>query len=170
MAGEGGRKAEILSGKTTIGENYITVPTARFNAFYILLQCYHQMFESGLGLRQLIDYYFVLKNTCDKDREYAVQLFEQLGIMRFAKAVMRIMLEVFGLKDKYLLCESDEKEGRFILNEAMQNGNFEHHDARVKRVGSGKMDSLFTNIQHNWHLATLRCSSGLPYVWCIIGF
>ncbi len=153
-----------------IGENYITVPTARFNAFYILLQCYHHMFESGLGLRQLIGYYFVLKNTSDKDREYAVQLFEQLGIMSFAKAVMRIMLEVFGLEDKCLLCEPYEKEGRFILNEVMQNGNFEHRDARVKRIGSGKMASLFTNIQHNWRLPTLRSSSGLPYVWCIIVF
>lgn len=38
--------------------------------------------------------------------------------------------------------------------EVMQNGNFGHHDKRIKKVGSGKMSELWRNVQHNWHLAS----------------
>ena len=191
----------------------LIVPTAEFNAFYILLHCYHHMFESGLGLRQLMDYYFVLngldKKACGekavltktektadpvssgsanlgnadssseivsalpssaakssldacgieetasaKNKKNITELFEQFGMMRFAKGVMWIMQEVFKLERECMICEPDEREGRFLLKEVMQNGNFGHHDERVKKVGSGKMSELWRNVQHNWHLAS----------------
>ena len=53
-----------------------------------------------------------------------------------------------------MICEPDEKEGRFLLNEVMQNGNFGHHDERIKTKGNGKLQFMWNNIQHNWHLAS----------------
>lgn len=66
-------------------------------------------------------------------------------MLRFAKAVMWIMDHVFVNEEQntstgsaqadnedWLLCEPDEKDGRFLLNEVMQSGNFGHHDERVK--------------------------------------
>lgn len=42
-------QSSILGGRVTLanGEELV-VPSAEFNAFYILLHCYHHMFESGL--------------------------------------------------------------------------------------------------------------------------
>lgn len=74
--------------------------------------------------------------------------------MKFAKGVMWIMHEVFGMERECMICEPDEKEGRFLLNEVMTGGNFGHHDERSKKVGSGKMSELWRNVQHNWHLAS----------------
>ena len=45
-------------------------------------------------------------------------------MMRFTKGVMFIMKEIFGLEDKYLLTEPNEKDGIFLLNEIMRSGNF----------------------------------------------
>ena len=150
-------QSSILGGRVTLanGEELV-VPSAEFNAFYILLHCYHHMFESGLGLRQLMDYYFVLRTSYDNhnDDENIVALFEEFGMKKFASGVMWIMKGVFGIPEEMMLCEASEKEGRFLLEEVMQNGNFGHHDKRIKKVGSGKMSELWRNVQHNWHLAS----------------
>jgi len=157
---------EIFNANTSINSaqapnanDSIVVPSAEFNAFYILLHCYHHMFESGLGLRQLMDYYFVLlslERECPQiNREFDVNtLFAEFGMSKFASGIMWLLEEVFKLERECMICEPDEKEGRFLLNEVMQNGNFGHHDERVKKVGSGKMSELWRNVQHNWHLAS----------------
>lgn len=195
-------KAMMIGGKARLGGMdeglVITIPTAEFNAFYILLHCYHHMFESGLGLRQLMDYYFVLvayanENTSiglsTSSRELSANfsvnaLLEVFGMMRFAKAVMWIMKTVFvGHKNTstssaqaeneclYLGIEPDECEGRFLLKEVMQNGNFGHHDERIKKVGGGKMCELWRNVQHNWHLASRYPSEFLwQPIWLIYHF
>lgn len=141
----------------------ITTPTLRFNAFYILLHCYHHMFESGLGLRQLMDYYFVLCNILQKDvsLEPSGVLVRKYGMKRFASGVLWMMKPVFGMDDSSLTTltsklgiTASEEEGRFLLDEVMHNGNFGHHDERINKVGSGKMSELWSNLQHNWHLAS----------------
>ena len=47
---------------------------------------------------------------------------------------------VFGLEREYMLCEPDEKEGRFILDEIMQTGNFGHGDTRY--LGYSKLKRM----------------------------
>ena len=68
---------------------------------------------------------------------------------------MWIMGYVFGLEREKMLCEPNEKEGRYILKEVMQNGNMGHHDERIKRVSkNAKLQYLVSTLQHNRHLAT----------------
>lgn len=133
----------------------IVIPDFAFNTFYQMLHLYHHMFESGLGLRQLMDYYYLLiRGDLDQTKKtWVVKLINEFGMSRFTSAVMWILQEVFGLEDKYLLLESDAKEGSYILNEVMAGGNFGHHDNRIRRVGNGKFQFVFANLQHNWHLA-----------------
>ena len=145
-------KKMILGGKAVLPEcGKITVPTPDFNAFYLMLHCYHHMFSSGLGLRQLMDYYFLLmaRNELNPDVN---RMFKEFGMERFVGAVMWIMQEVFGLERERLLCEPDEKEGRYILAEVMAGGNFGHHDKRIRKVGKGKWQSVFANLQHAMHV------------------
>lgn len=147
----------LQGNEADLGCGTITVPTTEFNAFFILLHCYHHMFESGLGLRQLMDYYFVLKEfqeLSEVSKDSVCDLYKQFSMERFASAVMWIMKYVFGMQDKYLLCKPNEKEGRFILNEVMQNGNFGHHDERKHKIKNKIVAPFATRIQHNWHLAT----------------
>lgn len=59
-----GDKADLNPSETLgTSETFIVVPTAEFNAFYILLHIYNHEFSEGVGLRQLMDYYFVLCET-----------------------------------------------------------------------------------------------------------
>ena len=49
------------------GYGEITVPTMSFNVIYILSHLYRHVFTEGIGLRQLIDYYFVLVKSEESD-------------------------------------------------------------------------------------------------------
>lgn len=147
-------KEMILGGRTTLpngGE--ITVPLIEFNAFYLMLHCYNHVFSSGLGLRQLMDYYFLLMARKNLNLDLNIdELFRKFGMERFVGAVMWIMQEVFGMERERLLCEPDEKEGRYILVEVMAGGNFGHHDERIRKVGKGKWQSVFATLQHAMHV------------------
>jgi shikimate 5-dehydrogenase len=66
-----------------------------------------------------------------------------LGTGGAAKAVMYVLKTVFGMQDRFLLMEPDEKEGRFLLNEIMQAGNFGHYDTRIKRIANESSVHVF---------------------------
>lgn len=167
-------KEMILGGKADLkpSETTIIVPTMEFNAFYLMLHCYHHVFESGLGLRQLMDYYFLLmaRNNLNLDLNIN-ELFRKFGMERFVGAVMWIMQEVLGLERECLLCEPNEKEGRYILAEVMAGGNFGHHDERIRKVGRGKWVEVFAKIQHAMHLLRRYLSEALWMpVWMVYHF
>ena len=64
---------------------------------------------------------------------------------RFASGLMWVMQEVFGMKEEYLLCVPNEKEGRFILQEVMMTGNMGHSDTR----NWGSQKTAFKRFIHN---------------------
>ena len=55
---------------------------------------------------------------------------KELGLWKFAGAIMYIMKEVFGMHASRLIVPPNEKYGRFVLNEVLESGNFGRHDAR----------------------------------------
>ena len=185
-------KEMILGGEVYLkhSETKITVPTLEFNAFYLMLHCYNHEFSSGLGLRQLMDYYFLLQNlnlgsnlnlnnlsadvrhVSDRGLNLSIiELFHEFGMERFVGAVMWIMQEVFGLERERMLCEPDEKEGRYILAEVMAGGNFGHHDERIRKVSKGKWQSVFATLQHAMHVLRRYPSEVLWMpVWMVYHF
>ena len=120
-----------FSHKVRLGDAEICVPTAAFNAVHQLSHIQGHFFVEGIGLRQFMDYFYVLKRiheeSCSVD---FTSLFEYLGLLRFARGVMWVEHEVLGLPVEYLICEPDGKLGKVILKEIEEGGNFGHHDQR----------------------------------------
>lgn len=116
------------------GVGEIPHPTVEFDLVYLLLHMYKHLTGEGIGLRQMMDYYYVLQQPLSEEaRQQVVRRIEDFKMMRFARATMYVMREVFGLEEEYLLVAPDEKAGRFLLDEIMQAGNFGKYDARLKR-------------------------------------
>ena len=133
------------SNVVTLPDGYgeITVPTTNFNVIYILSHLYRHVFTEGIGLRQLIDYYFVLvkseegrvKNLTALQREL-----KYLGLWKFAEAVMYVLHEALGLPEAKMIAPIDVNEGRFLLAEIMQGGNFGQYDTRLgSKENEGKL-------------------------------
>lgn len=114
------------------GLGEIAIPTLSFNLVYILSHLYRHVFSEGIGVRQLLDYYYVLtQEDSQENRIVAARSIERLGMKRFARAVMYIMVELFGVDRRYLLFEPDEREGKFLLEEVLIGGNFGQYDKRL---------------------------------------
>lgn len=111
----------------------LPIPTLAFNRIYILVHIYRHLFAEGIGLRQLLDYYFVLcQGLTTEEREETMRVLRSLKMKRFAGAVMWVLQEVYGMDDRYLLTAPDEREGRFLLSEIMLAGNFGQYDERLQ--------------------------------------
>lgn len=109
-----------------------THTTVDFDLVFSLVHIYRHVFFEGIGLRQLIDYYYILKNSTAEQRAEAFCELKKLRMVKFAAGVMWVLKECFALGDTYILCEPDIKHGRFLLSEIMAAGNFGHYDDRLK--------------------------------------
>ena len=174
----------------------IAIPTAEFNLIFQLTHIFSHLMNEGIGLRQLVDYYFVIcdfykvyqnfsnpsvslskgsstfspspsssgsgdvtallgarnryalrladhqRSTPDCagwDRQGMVQEeLKELGLWKFAGAIMYIMQEVFGMPASRLIVPPNEKYGKFVLNEVLEAGNFGRYDAR-NRFGRSQL-------------------------------
>lgn len=143
----------IQSEKDNIWQNYINlpddvgcipIPSARYNVIYQLAHMMHHFFDEGIGLRQMMDYYYVLKRIEDplrlplyKGRNLEETL-EYLGLRKFAGAVMYVMREVFALEVQYMIAPVDERRGKTLLNEILKGGNFGHYSGLDQKNAAKK--------------------------------
>ena len=227
-------KEEQFSHRVMLGEQgEIAIPTVEFNLIFQLTHIYAHLMNEGIGLRQLLDYYFVVcdfykvyqtstshsasfsnhpvplskegstfspspsssgsgdvtalrcseplrykdggasklspgcagwdrlemsgemsSDCADASSAVAHSSFaassssaaldrvqkelKELGLWKFAGAIMYIMQEVFGMPASRLIVPPNEKYGKFVLNEVLEAGNFGKHDER-NRFGKSKL-------------------------------
>ena len=215
-------KNEQFSYRVMLGEQgEIAIPTVEFNLIFQLTHIFSHLMNEGIGLRQLVDYYFVIcdfykvyqnssnpsvslskgsstfspspsssgsgdvtapsrcseplrskdggpskvsPNCAGWDRRDAIgdmtsatatalssfaanssaaidrvqKELKELGLWKFAGAIMYIMQEVFGMPASRLIVHPNEKYGKFVLNEVLEAGNFGKHDAR-NRFGRSQL-------------------------------
>lgn len=110
--------------------------TTRFNVIYQLLHVYKHLFEEGIGLRQILDYYMVLRQWSQikpaDGNDEVMALLGRFGCRRFAAAMMYVLQCVFQMPDAMLLCAPDVRYGEFLLSEILRAGNFGHADHRLE--------------------------------------
>lgn len=111
-----------MKNKTHMG---FAVPTASVNVVYQMCHLFSHYFDEGLGLRQLMDYYFALKvlhndvmeckdlqsqgmwneglGTPVMSAEEVVAVLRSFGMAKFARAVMWVLNEVFSMPKRRLM-------------------------------------------------------------------
>ena len=221
-------KEEQFSHRVMLGEQgEIVIPTVEFNLIFQLTHIYAHLMNEGIGLRQLLDYYYVI---CDFYKVYqnfsnpSVSLskgsstfspspsssgsgdvtalrcseplrykdggpskvspdcagwdrldvsgdtasdctgasataaldrvqkeLKELGLWKFAGAIMYIMQEVFGMPASRLIVPPNEKYGRFVLNEVLEAGNFGRYDKR-NRFGKSKLGHNLQRVYRDMRL------------------
>jgi hypothetical protein len=146
------------------------VPPVEFNRVFLLTHIYRHFLFEGVGLRQVMDYYFVLVNHKIIDKSEKIKVKEALRTLRlerFAGAVMWVIgVMVYGERffDKrsgkadclvdssvdrsWMICEPDEKEGKFLLNEIFLSGNFGQADHRYHYKRLFKLQRMMSRGSH----------------------
>ena len=161
------------------GAGEIAVPTASFNVIYQLCHLYHHFFDEGIGLRQIIDYYYVLgantdftENTdssflttkqrsadevkANRTNQTKIDVLRHelkwLGLWKFAGAVMWVLHETLGLPESLMIAPMDERRGRLLLAEILDGGNFGKHAEKYGHfTQQGMAKKYFLKIWRNMH-------------------
>lgn len=140
--------------------NGIIAPTIEFNLVFLLIHIYRHLFEEGIGLRQIMDYFFVLTtrknyNTLTSsakhlsNNEELSKILSSLGLMKFAGSLMFVMSEVFGLDKQLMICPPNEKDGRLLLEDIMIGGNFGKYDERNGKRKANRIARGFATMKRN---------------------
>ena len=143
--------SNVVSLPDGIGEN--AIPTTAFNVIYQLTHLYHHFFDEGIGMRQIIDYYYVVNN--DESlviRDTLQRELKHLGLWKFAGAVMYVQHEALGLSEEKLIAPIDEKRGKLLLAEILNGGNFGQHFTKYGHfTQQGMAKKYFLKIWRNMH-------------------
>ena len=143
--------SNVVSLPNGIGE--IAIPTTAFNVIYQLTHLYHHFFDEGIGMRQIIDYYYVVNNDELLVIKDALQKkLKHLGLWKFAGAVMFVLHEALGLSEEKMIVPMDEKLGKLLLAEILNGGNFGKHFSKYGHfTQQGMAKKYFLKIWRNMH-------------------
>lgn len=123
------------------------------NLVFMLSHISRHVVTEGIGLRQLLDYYMVLKSFCDDEaahrlngdlssRTAVMGAIRKVGMKGICSAVMYVMQQVFGMDDCLLLCKPNDKLGKELLQDIIDGGNFGREHERVKGIYDGKNNAV----------------------------
>lgn len=128
-----------FSNKVILSEDcQLTSPSIGFNLVYQLVHIYRHLLNEGIGLRQLMDYYFLMKHAFGSEdfsqaanlRVHARNVIDELGLSKFASAIMWVLQRVFGLNIHGMAWLPNQRDGEFLLQEILLMGNFGHQNDR----------------------------------------
>lgn len=140
-------KARQMEHKVTLSTGQeIVAPTNDFQAIHILQHAFGHFLFEGIGLRQLMDYYFVMQQSfTEEEKARIAKTMKGFGMYRFARGVAYILREAFG--DTKCFIPAEESLGKRILKSVMEEGNFGKHDE--KRDGKRMYSSWYRFWYHN---------------------
>lgn len=130
-------EAEIGSGCKKVDEGF-WVPSLRFALVMQMAHIEHHLMDEGIGLRQIIDYYYLLKSDERQTVGNLSDKFQSFGLSKVAGAVMWILREILGLEDILLIVPVDEWRGKFLLREIIKGGNFGKYSQERRQNGLGR--------------------------------
>lgn len=127
-----------------------THTTVEFDLVFSIVHIYRHIFSEGIGLRQLMDYYYILINSSVEQRKQAFEVLESLKMAKFVGGIMWILSECFGIKEEYILYAVNERHGKYLLSEILTAGNFGQYDERMLRIDKEKrFERGFVQLKRN---------------------
>ena len=107
--------------KACIEDTAVAIPTLRFNVVYQLVHIYNHLFQEGIGLRQIVDYYFVIKSLpkvsqIGANSDAFRHDLRYFGLWNFCGAVMYVLHEALGLQEDKVIVSMDERRGKLLLD------------------------------------------------------
>lgn len=125
----------------------ITIPGFSFNVVFQLSHILNHLLHEGVGLRQLVDYYYLLRShACSKeDQAWLDTSLKRCGLHQISSAVSWMLVNVLGLPEKYLITTPNERYGQQLMREMMAGGNFGKFDERL--LSGTYQSKLIANIQ-----------------------
>lgn len=108
------------------------VPSTKFALVMQLSHIQRHFLTVGIGLRQIVDYYFLLISSTAEDRSEIRGLLDKFGLTRVAGALMWVLQDLLLLDNLYLLCSPDCSRGERFLADILEGGDFGQYSKRTR--------------------------------------
>lgn len=131
------KEEQMVEQNNEFHEYGFNCPTTEFNVVYSLVHVFHHLMDEGIGIRQVVDYYYVLRKLKMDNGELKIkeasETIKSIGLYKFLGAMMYVLKEACGAAEEILLCKPNEEAGKYLLDEIMLAGNFGQYDERIVR-------------------------------------
>ena len=135
--------------RSPVNEKGFNAVSIGFDCVFSLVHIYRHLLFEGVGLRQVMDYYYILQHSTQEERTSAYHLAKSLGMSRFVAALMYAENYFFGLEGDKMLCAASPEEGDFLVDEIIRGGNFGHYDPKRRtRAGMAPLKLFILRICH----------------------
>ena len=131
----------------TLSRHGFGVPEAEFNRVFLLAHAFRHYLSEGLGLRQVMDYYFARKGFGKEARTDG--LIKDLRMQRFEMAMNWVADFVFENVEK----EEGKEFGQMLLEHIMQGGNFGKYKERSVASRNTHLGRFVNQLYHDLQLA-----------------
>ena len=129
-------KAEI-DRDNELTESGFRIPSLKFALVMQLAHIQRHFLESGVGMRQVIDFFYLLKKCYIDGSEItevvAPARLNRMGLKHISEALMWVLHEKLALEKKYLIAPIDKKRGELLLAVIMEGGNFGQYSQQRKK-------------------------------------
>ena len=139
-------------------------PSLRFALMMQLSHIQRHFMGSGVGLRQVCDYFLLLRASTPEDRREITEHLTAFGLRRTAGALMWLRGEVLHMDRALMLAEPDSYRGEWMLREVMEGGNFGHYAPKQQ---SGQWRRFFATRLRRLQLMRFDCRE---MVWCEVNY
>lgn len=146
------------------GAGEISVPTREFNMIFQLIHIMRHFFHDGMGLRQMLDYYWLI-NSDNINYEEVKEMVNKLNLNNIIEGMMWVMKEVFAMDESKLPFKTNEAVGQLMLNEMERGGNLGHDDTGIAKWRYESKLKIF--VWRTWRNIKFMSICPTEVLWCI---
>lgn len=143
----------------------IVVPSTEFNLVFILVHMFHHWAFEGCGMKQLMDYFWLLEKgqMSENSKREVLKWLKGMGLQSFLSAVMYVF-ELLGMDKKKILCTPNKRLGEKLWADILTVGLVTADDFVDGRFGDERKSVKFMRrLKRMWSLLPLA-SNELPWV------
>ena len=163
--------AELRRGLRLADEGFC-IPSICFALVMQLAHIRHHLIKEGVGLRQVTDYWILLRHSSADERQMIASRLKDFGLVSMARALMWIIGSVFGERECLLPVKPSPRKGRWLLRRVLRTGNFGRHDRKKQQVLLREVlrqkKELLPLLWFEPEFATTLLAGECRYWWCIV--
>lgn len=172
---------EILAHPYTVKIDGYEVPTLAptYNALYIFVHIFQHLIASGIGLRQFVDWYYVLNansnlNANVIDVEVLERHLKGLGLRKAYSGLGAILTDYLGMKEDvfpFEISDDDHKRAEKLKTNILEMGNFGHNvQYKSKNMWAHGLEHIWRMTKQAWvfhHYAPMEAWWHIPsmFLW-----
>ena len=137
------------------GAGTVNVPTDSFNRIFQMAHIMNHVVHEGVGIRQLMDYYFLLrKGFSPEEQQHDELLLRRFGLYNVTAAVMYTLRQLFAMPVSRMLVPPDQRRGQFLLKEVLEGGNFGRYNPQARKART-RLSKNMLRLRRDFHLMTM---------------